>query len=638
MSGKNSEVNSKEYGADQIQVLEGLEAIRRRPGMYIGSTASPGLHHLVFEVVDNSIDEVPYGCKNITVWIHPDNSVTVTDDGRGIPVEDHPVQKRPAVEVVLTTLHSGGKFNQESYKVAGGLHGVGISVVNALSAWLVVEIYRNGKSYRQRFEEGEKVTGLEVTGKSTRTGTKISFLPDPKIFEEINFENEIIIQRLRELAFLNRGTKLIFHDLRRDLTESYKYDGGINQYVTYLNQGKDVVPRKPIHISRPINSFQIEMSLQYQSGYSETIYTYANNIHTKEGGTHEQGFKASLTRLINDYARRKGLLKENENNFTGDDIREGLTAILSVKLHEPQFEGQTKTRLGNSEIRSAVDTVCYEGVNTFLEENPSTARRIVDKAIRAARAREAARKARELTRRKNALEFTNLPGKLADCSSKDPGESELFLVEGDSAGGSAKQGRDRRIQAILPLRGKILNVEKARLDRILANEEIRTIISAVGTGIGEDFNLERLRYHKIVIMTDADVDGSHIRVLLLTFFYRFLPELVENGFIYVAQPPLYKAKKGKRERYLYRDADLEKLLEEWGRDGIQVQRYKGLGEMNADQLWSTTMNPSTRFIKRVELIDAQEADRIFSVLMGDRVEPRRRFIEDHANLVQNLDI
>lgn len=638
MSGRDSRRNLKEYGAEQIQVLEGLEAIRRRPGMYIGSTASTGLHHLIFEVVDNSIDEVPYGCKNIKVWIHPDNSVTVTDDGRGIPVEDHPVQKRPAVEVVLTTLHSGGKFNQESYKVAGGLHGVGISVVNALSEWLEVEIFRNGKTYRQRFEEGKKVTGLEVTGSSRITGTKISFRPDAKIFDEIIFEKEIIIRRLRELAFLNRGTKLIFNDLRTDLVESYKYDGGINQYVGYLNQGKDVVPKKPIYLSRSINSFQIEMSLQYQSGYSETIYTYANNIHTKEGGTHEQGFKASLTRLINDYARRKGMLKENESNFTGDDIREGLTAILSVKLHEPQFEGQTKTRLGNSEIRSAVDTVCYDGMNTFLEENPAIARRIVDKSIRAARAREAARKARELTRRKNALEFANLPGKLADCSSKDPGESELFLVEGDSAGGSAKQGRDRRIQAILPLRGKILNVEKARLDRILANEEIRTIISAVGTGIGEDFNLERLRYHKIVIMTDADVDGSHIRVLLLTFFYRFLPELVESGFIYVAQPPLYKVKKGKKERYLYRDEDLERLLESWGRDGIQVQRYKGLGEMNADQLWDTTMNPSTRFIKRVELIDAQEADRIFSVLMGDRVEPRRRFIEDHANLVNNLDI
>lgn len=638
MTRKKSELHQNDYGAEQIQVLEGLEAIRRRPGMYIGSTASPGLHHLVFEVVDNSIDEVPYGCKDISVWIHPDNSITVTDDGRGIPVEEHPLEKRPAVEVVLTTLHSGGKFDQNSYKVSGGLHGVGISVVNALAEWLEVEIYRDGEIYHQRFEKGKKVTALQTRGKSRRTGTKISFRADPEIFDEIHFENDIIIQRLRELAFLNQGTRIVFQDLRSDFKESYQYNGGISQYVRFLNQGKDVVPRKPIHVSRGINSFQIELSLQYQSGYSETIYTYANNIHTKEGGTHEQGFKASLTRLVNDYARRKGLLKENESNFTGDDIREGLTAVLSVKLHEPQFEGQTKTRLGNSEIHSAVDTVCYEGVNTFLEENPSTARRIVDKATRAARARKAARKARELTRRKNALEFTYLPGKLADCSSKDPQECELFLVEGDSAGGSAKQGRDRRIQAILPLRGKILNVEKARLDRILANEEIRTIISAVGTGIDEDFDLSKLRYHKVVIMTDADVDGSHIRVLLLTFFYRFLAELVESGFIYVAQPPLYKVKKARKERYLYRDEDLEKLLGEWGREGIQVQRYKGLGEMNADQLWDTTMNPTTRFIKRVELIDAQEADRIFSILMGDRVEPRRQFIEDHANLVQNLDI
>lgn len=638
MARQVTDHNKREYGAAQIQVLEGLEAIRRRPGMYIGSTGSPGLHHLVFEVVDNSIDEVPYGCKNIKVWIHPDGSVTVTDDGRGIPVEEHPQQKRPAVEVVLTTLHSGGKFGNESYKVAGGLHGVGVSVVNALSEWLEVEIYRNGQIYRQRYERGKKVNELEAAGKSKRTGTKITFRPDPVIFEEINFENEIIVQRLRELAFLNRGARIIFNDLRSDYTEQFKYDGGINQYTAYLNQGKDVLPKKPVYIKRELNSFHIEISLQYQSSYNESIYTYANNIHTKEGGTHEQGFKASLTRLINDYARRTGLLKENENNFSGDDVREGLTAILSVKMHDPQFEGQTKTKLGNTEMRSAVDTVCYEGMGTFLEENPSIARRIVEKAIRAARAREAARKARELTRRKNALDFTNLPGKLADCSSKDPGESELFIVEGDSAGGSAKQGRDRRIQAILPLRGKILNVEKARLDRILGNEEIRSIITAVGTGIDEDFALEKARYQKIVIMTDADVDGSHIRVLLLTFLYRFLPELIESGFIYIAQPPLYKVKKGKKEQYLYSDEELDKLLGSWGRDGIQVQRYKGLGEMNPDQLWETTMNPETRFIKRVELIDAQKADQIFFVLMGDKVEPRRRFIEDNAATVMNLDI
>ncbi|HOJ83285.1 MAG TPA: DNA topoisomerase (ATP-hydrolyzing) subunit B [Bacillota bacterium] len=627
-----------EYGAAQIQILEGLEAIRRRPAMYIGSTGNQGLHHLVFEVVDNSIDEVPYGCKNIKVLIHQDNSITVTDDGRGIPVEEHPQQKRPAVEVVLTTLHSGGKFDQKIYKVAGGLHGVGISVVNALSEWLEVEISRDGKIYRQRFERGIKVTDLKVTGKAMKTGTKITFRPDPIIFQEINFENEIIVRRLRELAFLNRGVRITFKDLRSEYTEKYRYDGGINQYTAYLNQGKDVLPKKPIYFCREVNSFFIEISLQYQNSYNEMIYTYANNIHTREGGSHEQGFKSALTRLINDYARKKGLLKENESNFSGDDVREGLTAVLSVKLHDPQFEGQTKTKLGNPEMRSAVDSVCYEGMEIFLEENPAIARRIVEKAIRAARAREAARKARELTRRKNALDFTNLPGKLADCSSKDPGECELFLVEGDSAGGSAKQGRDRRVQAILPLRGKILNVEKARLDRILGNEEIRTIITAIGTGIGEDFDIAKVRYQKIVIMTDADVDGSHIRVLLLTFFYRYLPELIESGFVYIAQPPLYKVQKGKNERYLYGDEELERLLESWGRDGIQVQRYKGLGEMNPEQLWETTMNPETRIIRRVELVDAQKADQMFYVLMGDKVEPRRRFIEENAAAVRNLDI
>ncbi|HOA34633.1 MAG TPA: DNA topoisomerase (ATP-hydrolyzing) subunit B [Bacillota bacterium] len=627
-----------EYGAAQIQILEGLEAIRRRPAMYIGSTGNQGLHHLVFEVVDNSIDEVPYGCKNIKVLIHQDNSITVTDDGRGIPVEEHPQQKRPAVEVVLTTLHSGGKFDQKIYKVAGGLHGVGISVVNALSEWLEVEISRDGKIYRQRFERGIKVTDLKVTGKAMKTGTKITFRPDPIIFQEINFENEIIVRRLRELAFLNRGVRITFKDLRSEYTEKYRYDGGINQYTAYLNQGKDVLPKKPIYFCREVNSFFIEISLQYQNSYNEMIYTYANNIHTREGGSHEQGFKSALTRLINDYARKKGLLKENESNFSGDDVREGLTAVLSVKLHDPQFEGQTKTKLGNPEMRSAVDSVCYEGMEIFLEENPAIARRIVEKAIRAARAREAARKARELTRRKNALDFTNLPGKLADCSSKDPGECELFLVEGDSAGGSAKQGRDRRVQAILPLRGKILNVEKARLDRILGNEEIRTIITAIGTGIGEDFDIAKVRYQKIVIMTDADVDGSHIRVLLLTFFYRYLPELIESGFVYIAQPPLYKVQKGKKERYLYGDEELERLLESWGRDGIQVQRYKGLGEMNPEQLWETTMNPETRIIRRVELVDAQKADQMFYVLMGDKVEPRRRFIEENAAAVRNLDI
>ncbi|HPU00545.1 MAG TPA: DNA topoisomerase (ATP-hydrolyzing) subunit B [Bacillota bacterium] len=638
MTAQMSSYEEQEYGAAQIQILEGMEAIRRRPAMYIGSTGSAGLHHLVFEAVDNSIDEVPYGCRNIKVLVHRDNSVTVSDDGRGIPVENHPEQKRPAVEVVLTTLHSGGKFDHKIYKVAGGLHGVGISVVNALSEWLEVEVSRGGKVYWQRFERGEKVSDLKVKGKAAKTGTKITFRPDPLIFREIEFDNDILIRRLRELAFLNRGVRIVFQDQRSEYTERFHYEGGINQFVSYLNRDKEVLPKKPIYICREVNSHFIEISLQYQNSYNEMILTYANNIHTREGGAHEQGFKSALTRLINDYARKKGLLKDNESNLTGDDVREGLTAVLNVKLHDPQFEGQTKTKLGNPEVRSLVDTVCYEGMEIFLEENPTTARKIVEKAMRAARAREAARKARELTRRKNALEFTSLPGKLADCSSKDPGECELFLVEGDSAGGSAKQGRDRRVQAILPLRGKILNVEKARLDRILSNEEIRTIITAIGTGIGDDFDITKARYQKIVIMTDADVDGSHIRVLLLTFFYRYLRELIESGFVYIAQPPLYKVQKGKKERYLYGDDELEQLLEEWGREGIQVQRYKGLGEMNPEQLWETTMNPETRIIRRVELDDARLADEIFSVLMGDKVEPRRRFIEENASAVRNLDI
>lgn len=631
--------SNHDYNATHIQVLEGLEAVRRRPGMYIGSTGSRGLHHLVFEVVDNSIDEVMAGyCQNIKVVINKDNSVVVTDDGRGIPVENHPQQQRPAVEVVLTTLHAGGKFGGESYKVAGGLHGVGVSVVNALSEWLEVEVYRDGKVYSQRYCRGEKETELKPRGSVKKTGTRIAFRPDPTVFEQIDLENDIIIQRLRELAFLNKGARITFKDQRGGLEEQFKFDGGIGQYVSYLNQSKEVFPKKPVHLERELNGCFVEMALQYHTGYNELIFSYANNIHTQEGGTHEYGFKVSLTRLINDFARKTGLLKDNQGNLTGEDIREGLTAVISVKLLDPQFEGQTKTKLGNSDVRSLVDTACYEGVEAYLEQNPSVARKIIEKSIRASRAREAARKARELTRRKNALEFSNLPGKLADCSSKDPGESELFLVEGDSAGGSAKQGRDRRFQAILPLRGKILNVEKARLDKILSNEEIRTMITALGTGIGEDFTIDRARYQKLIIMTDADVDGSHIRVLLLTFFYRFMPDLIDSGFVYIAQPPLFKAKKGKQERYLYREEELEKLFESWGRDGIQLQRYKGLGEMNPEQLWETTMNPETRIIKRVELIDAIQANAIFSILMGDKVEPRRQFIEENARLVKNLDI
>jgi DNA gyrase subunit B len=632
--------NNQDYNAEHIQVLEGLEAVRRRPSMYIGSTSSRGLHHLVFEVVDNSIDEVLAGyCTQIKITVNEDKSVTVIDDGRGIPVEKHPQEKRPAVEVVLTTLHAGGKFGSDSYKVAGGLHGVGVSVVNALSEWLEVEVYRDGKIYSQRYQRGKKTTPIKATGKVNKTGTKITFLPDSEIFEKVDFENEVIIQRLRELAFLNKGTKIIFKDLRSGREEKFRYDGGIMQYVAYLNQGKETVPKKPIYTHKSVNGFEVELALQYHAGYAEVIYSYANNIHTQEGGTHEYGFKVSLTRLINDFARKLGLIKDNQNNLSGEDIREGMTAVLSVKLMDPQFEGQTKTKLGNSDIRSIVDNICYESIEAYMEQNPAVARRIIEKAVRASRAREAARKARELTRRKNALEITNLPGKLADCTTKDPGESELFLVEGDSAGGSAKQGRDRRFQAILPLRGKILNVEKARLDKILANEEIRTLITALGTGIESEFDIKRTRYQKIIIMTDADVDGSHIRVLLLTFFYRFMHQLIDSGFIYIAQPPLFKVKKGKKEQYLFREEELDNLLNEWTRDGgVSIQRYKGLGEMNPDQLWETTMNPETRIIKRVELVDAIQADNIFGVLMGDKVEPRRKFIEDNARLVQNLDI
>ncbi len=639
MSKKDRDKN-KGYNAEDIQVLEGLEAVRRRPSMYIGSTASRGLHHLVFEVVDNSIDEVLAGyCRQIKVTINEDGSVTVIDNGRGIPVEDHPQEKRPAVEVVLTTLHAGGKFGTDSYKVAGGLHGVGVSVVNALSVKLEVEVSRNGKKYAQTYSRGKKITDIKVVGTAKQSGTKITFMPDAEIFESIKFDGDVIVQRLRELAFLNKGAKIVFKDMRTGHEEQFKYDGGIIEYVSYLNQGKETVPKKPIYLQQKQDDFEVELALQYHTGYAEVIYSYANNIHTHEGGVHEYGFKVALTRLINDFARKLGMLKDNQPNLAGEDIREGMTAVLSVKLMDPQFEGQTKTKLGNSEIRSAVDSVCYEGLEAFLEQNPTVARRVIEKAIRASRAREAARKARELTRRKNALEVSSLPGKLADCSSKDPAESELFIVEGDSAGGSAKQGRDRRFQAILPLRGKILNVEKARLDKILANEEIRTLITALGTGIEEEFNIEKARYQKIIIMTDADVDGSHIRVLLLTFIYRFMQELIDSGFIYIAQPPLYKVKKGKAEEYLFRDEELDKLMKQWGRDGgVQIQRYKGLGEMNPDQLWDTTMNPETRIIKRVELIDAIQADNIFGVLMGDKVEPRRKFIEDNAQKVQNLDI
>lgn len=627
------------YDATHIQVLEGMKAARRRPSMYIGSTGNRGLHHLVFEVVDNSIDEAMSGyCRAIKVIVHEDNSVSVVDDGRGIPVETHLEQQRPAVEVVLTTLHAGGKFSRDSYKVAGGLHGVGVAVVNALSEWLEVEVYRDGKIYYQRYCRGEKQTALKIRGNTRKTGTKITFRPDPDIFDKVVFEKEIIIQRLRELAFLNRSVRINFQDERSNFSGVYQYGGGIVQFVSYLNNGKEVFPKKPIYLQQELNGSNIEISLQYSTSYSESIYSFANNIRTHEGGTHEAGFKASLTRLFNDFGRKQNILKDNQSNLSGEDVREGLTAVISVKLYDPQFEGQTKTRLGNSEIRSVVDQVLYSGLETFMEQNPAVTRKMLEKALSASQAREAARKARELTRRKSALEASSLPGKLADCTTRNPEESELFIVEGDSAGGSAKQGRDRQFQAILPLRGKIINVEKARLDRILSNEEIRTIITALGTGIDEDFALEKARYHHIIIMTDADVDGSHIRTLLLTFFYRFMRPLIEAGYVYIAQPPLFKVSKGKETSYLYREDELEQLLEQWGKRGVQVQRYKGLGEMNPEQLWDTTMDPSTRIIHQVELSDAFEADRVFTILMGSKVEPRRRFIEQNARYVKNLDI
>jgi len=635
------EVTHQEYGASQIQVLEGLEAVRRRPGMYIGSTSAKGLHHLVYEVVDNSIDEALAGyCDLIEVVIHQDDVITVTDNGRGIPVDIHSQIGKSAVEVVLTLLHAGGKFGGEGYKVSGGLHGVGVSVVNALSEWLQVEVRRNGSIYQQKYERGKPVSELEVVGNAESTGTKITFKPDTEIFEETVYDFSILAQRLRELSFLNKGVKVILKDEREEQQKEkqFQHDGGIKDFVLHLNKNKDVLHPNPIYFCGQKEDAEVEIAIQYNDSYSENIFSFANNINTQEGGTHESGFKMALTRVINDYARKYGILKESENNLSGEDIREGMTAIISAKVKEPQFEGQTKTKLGNSEVRGIVDFVVVDGMGTFLEENPAISKRIIEKSVNAARAREAARKARELTRRKSALESTSLPGKLADCSVKDPSMSEIYLVEGDSAGGSAKQGRDRRFQAILPLRGKILNVEKARLDRVLNNEEIRAMITALGTGISEDFDLEKARYHKLIIMTDADVDGAHIRTLLLTFFYRYMRPLIEAGYVYIAQPPLYLVKKSKKEHYLYSDHELEKLFQQVGRDNSSIQRYKGLGEMNPDQLWETTMNPDTRTILRVDLEDAMEADEIFTILMGDKVEPRREFIQSNATAVRNLDI
>jgi len=637
---KNGNGGATAYEAEDIQVLEGLEAVRKRPAMYIGSTGARGLHHLVFEVVDNSIDEVLTGaCDAIEVDIGLDNSVTVTDNGRGIPVEPIPGLDKPAVEVVMTVLHAGGKFGGDGYKESGGLHGVGVSVVNALSEWLEVKVSRNGKLYRQRFSRGNPTSALEEIGQSEATGTVVAFKPDAEIFTETtDFSFDFLSQRLRELAFLNRGLKIILREERSGKISEFCYAGGIQAFVALLNRNKDVFIEQPLYFSREKENFRLELAMQYNSGYQETIYTFANNINTQEGGSHLTGFKTSLTRCINNYARKRGLLKESDANLSGDDVREGLTAVISVKLRDPQFEGQTKTKLGNPEVKALVEGMMDEELGNYLEENPAHGKATVEKCLTALRAREAARKAREIVRRKGALEVSSLPGKLADCSDRDPLKCEIYLVEGDSAGGSAKQGRDRHFQAILPLRGKILNVEKARLDKILNNEEIRTMITAFGTGIGDDFNIDKLRYHRIVMMTDADVDGAHIRTLLLTFFFRYMKKLVEEGHIYIAQPPLFQVKKAKKEHYAYDDDQLYWLLKELGEDGAVVQRYKGLGEMDAVQLWETTMDPAVRMMKKVTMEDAVAADEIFTTLMGDKVEPRRDFIHTYAREVKNLDI
>ncbi|HVP35555.1 MAG TPA: DNA topoisomerase (ATP-hydrolyzing) subunit B [Terriglobales bacterium] len=628
------------YDAATITVLKGLEAVRRRPAMYIGDTGTRGLHHLVYEVVDNSVDEAMGGfCDSIKVSINKDNSVTVEDDGRGIPVDMHPTQKKPALEVVMTMLHAGGKFDHQTYKVSGGLHGVGVSVVNALSEWCEVEVSRDGKIYSQRYEEGNAKTEVKITGKSKGTGTKTTFKPDKKIFEKIDFSFDIIAARLRDLAFLNKGLKIELKDLRSGKSVVYEYEGGIVTFVEFLNENKEPLHSKPIYFHKVRDNIDVEIAVQYNSTYVENIFSYVNNISTIEGGTHLIGFKTALTRTINNYAQKNNLIKNSEVALQGEDTREGLTAVISVKIPDPQFEGQTKTKLGNSEVKGIVESITGEGLSEFFEENSSVAKKVCEKSITAARSREAARKARELTRRKGALESANLPGKLADCSMEDPDSCEIYIVEGDSAGGSAKQGRDRKFQAILPLRGKILNVEKAPFDKVLSNEEIRTLITAIGTGIGSDeFDIAKARYKKVIIMTDADVDGSHIRTLILTFLYRYMPELIEQGYVYIAQPPLYRVKKGNSEMYAYSDEEKDRLLQRLGNQGVSIQRYKGLGEMNPEQLWRTTMDPEKRTLLQVALEDAAEADRIFTILMGDQVEPRRKFIEENAKYVRNLDV
>lgn len=634
-----NQVGNASYDAEQIQVLEGLEAVRKRPSMYIGSTCIKGLHHLVYEVVDNSIDEALAGfCDRVIICLHKDGSVSIDDNGRGIPVDIHSKEKKSALEVVLTILHAGGKFGGDGYKVSGGLHGVGISVVNALSKHLEIWVKRDGKLHYQEYHCGVPVEAVKVVGTAEDTGTKVRFTPDDTIFEVCEYNFDILTQRLRELAFLNKGVKIILQDERIDKEVSYQYEGGIVSFVEHLNKNRDELSKDIFYFEKVCDENEVEIALQYNDGYTETIFTFANNINTVEGGTHLSGFRAALTRTLNDYAKKNNLLKGVDGNLSGEDVREGLTAVISVKLRFPQFEGQTKTKLGNSEIQGLVNTTFGEAFSDYLEENPGVAKQIIEKCLMASRARDAARHAKELTRRKGALDVGSLPGKLADCSDKNAEICELYIVEGDSAGGSAKQGRDRKFQAILPLRGKILNVEKARMDRILGNDEIKAMITALGTGFGEDFDIEKLRYHKIISMTDADVDGAHIRILLLTFFYRFMKPLIELGHVYVAQPPLYYIKQNRSEYYAYSDAELNTLLEEIGRQSITVQRYKGLGEMNAEQLWETTMNPDSRTVLQVTMEDAIEADQTFAMLMGDKVEPRKDYILSHASEVRNLDI
>jgi len=641
-------MDNSDYTADDIKVLKGLEAVQRRPAMYIGDVGQRGLHHLIFEVVDNSIDEAMGGyCDRIEVFINPDNSITVKDNGRGIPVDIHLEEGKSALEVVMTVLHAGGKFDRHTYKVSGGLHGVGVSVVNALSEWCRVKVGHSGKLYQQEYNRGDPKYDVEEIGETKFQGTDTTFMPDPDVFDLIEWKFSIVTQRLRELAYLNKGLEIVAIDLRPDKEreETYKFDGGLRQFVEYLDENRQALIPQPISIGGERDGIPVEMALQWNDSYTENIYSYVNNIHTIEGGTHLAGFKTALTRTLNNYAIKNNVFKSDKFTLSGDDCREGLTAVMSVMVPEPQFEGQTKTKLGNGEVKGIVETVFGEALSIYFEEKPSVARKILEKAVQSARAREAARKARDLTRRKGALESGDLPGKLADCSIKDAELCELYLVEGDSAGGSAKQGRDRRFQAILPLRGKILNVEKARLDKVLGNEEIRTMISAIGVGFisdnGEEeggLDLSKLRYNKIIIMTDADVDGAHIRTLLLTFFYRYMRDLVTQGHMYIAQPPLYRVWKGKQEYYAYDDEGRDRFIERLGGKGSKLQRYKGLGEMNPDQLWTTTMDPDRRTVLKVDIEDAAEADRLFTILMGDKVEPRRAFIDENAKYVKNLDI